>query len=295
LTGLWGCAGPFNVALRRAVGSFSVEPMSFRIGPFVSALLAGCCLAINGCAPLAENHADEQKDPHFQTGKSRRRNLDFRGAIEAFEKALEANPRSAFAHYELAVIYDEHENDYASALYHYNRVLQLRPNVYPADNARQRIEVCKQELAKSVSVAPMLQTLQRDMMKLMSENQLLKKQLEAAQLALASRATSAPVATNLIGQAPQPSRSGATGKTDMAANLRPASSSTSSGSTSPLSNERASVTTASRAKAHTVVTGDTPTSIARKYGVKLGAFMAANPALNARRLKTGQIVNIPMQ
>src|SRR4029453_17693467 len=88
LTGLLGCAGgPFNVSFRSALGSFSLQPMSFGTGPFLSALLAGCCLAYNGCSPLAENQADEQKDPHFQTAKSRRRNLDFRGAIEAFEKA----------------------------------------------------------------------------------------------------------------------------------------------------------------------------------------------------------------
>src|SRR5205814_9789925 len=146
-------------------------PMSFRIGPFLSALPAFFYLLIAGCSPLAETQTDEQKDPYLQTGKNRRKSLDYKGAIESFEKALEANPRSASAHYELAVIYDEHDNDYAAALYHYNRVLQLRPNSYPADNARQRIEVCKQELAKSVSIAPMLQTMQRDMLKLVAENQ----------------------------------------------------------------------------------------------------------------------------
>ena len=266
--------------------------MSFRFGPCLFALTALLCLAIAGCTPFTETRSDEQKDPHFLTGKSRRKNLDYNGAIEAFEKALEANPRSAFAHYELAVIYDEHENDYAAALYHYNRVLQLRPNAYPADNARQRIEVCKQELAKSVSIAPMLQTMQRDMMKLMTENQQLKKQLEAAQLALASRATSALPATNLASQI-TPSRSTSTGRVEMAGNVRPLAPPSGSGVTSPSAGPRTSGATASRTKTHTVVTRDTPSSIAHKYGVTLSAFMSVNPGLDPKRMKTGQVVNVP--
>jgi tetratricopeptide (TPR) repeat protein len=266
--------------------------MSFRMGPGSLALMALLCLAMAGCTPLSEARSDEQKDPHFQTGKSRRKNLDYTGAIEAFEKALEANPRSAFAHYELAIIYDEHENDYAAALYHYNRVLQLRPNAYPADNARQRIEVCKQELAKSVSIAPMLQTMQRDMMKLMTENQQLKKQLEAAQLALASRATSALPATNLASQF-SPSRSTNTGRVELAGNVHPVTPPTSSGVSSPSAGPRTSGGTGSRTKTHTVVTRDTPSAIAHKYGVTLGAFMSANPGLDPKRMKAGQIVNVP--
>jgi LysM repeat protein len=46
-------------------------------------------------------------------------------------------------------------------------------------------------------------------------------------------------------------------------------------------------------RTHTVKAGETPTVIARKYGVKVDALMAANPRLEPRHLKVGQTLNIP--
>src|SRR5262245_36279458 len=113
---------------------------------------AGClCLVLCGCLPPTENQADEQKNPHYLAGKEKLAALDYKGAIESFERAVEDNPRAALAHYELGVLYENRENDYAAALYHYNKALKLRPTSYPADNIRQRIPGCKQELVKADS------------------------------------------------------------------------------------------------------------------------------------------------
>src|SRR5262245_51992634 len=259
--------------------------MLFRRGILNAVSAALLCLAGNGCSPHAETALDEQKDPYYLSGINRRRDLDFTGAIDAFEKALEINPRSASAHYELAIIYDEHEKDYAAALYHYDRVVKLRPNnAYPADNATQRIAVCKQELAKSVSIAPMMQTMQSDMVKLQAdlarltnENQQLKKQLDAAQLALASRGQSIHNASHLVGQsnlAPRPNLSGnranppPPGNVEFAGNTRTNPSSAGQAKT-PFG--RGTDQIAPKAKTYTVVSGDNPATIARKYGVQLAA------------------------
>ena len=48
-------------------------------------------------------------------------------------------------------------------------------------------------------------------------------------------------------------------------------------------------------RTHRVVAGESPVAIARKYNVKLDAFMAANPGLNATRMRIGQIVYVPGQ
>ena len=114
--------------------------------------ILACCLLCGGCWPSAQAPLDEQKESNFLTGKARTQDRDYDGAIEAFEKALEANPHSASAYFELAVIYDQHKNDYAAALYHYEKARRLRPNAYPADIAKDRLEVCKRELAKTVMV-----------------------------------------------------------------------------------------------------------------------------------------------
>jgi LysM repeat protein len=47
-------------------------------------------------------------------------------------------------------------------------------------------------------------------------------------------------------------------------------------------------------KAHSVKANETPTSIAKKYGVSVTALMAANPGVEARRLRIGQSLNLPV-
>jgi LysM repeat protein len=47
------------------------------------------------------------------------------------------------------------------------------------------------------------------------------------------------------------------------------------------------------ARTHKVKSGDTPYSIARRYGVSLQALLAANPGLNARQLRVDQSINLP--
>ena len=46
-------------------------------------------------------------------------------------------------------------------------------------------------------------------------------------------------------------------------------------------------------RTHTVKAGETPSLIARKYGVKVEALMLANPRLDPRRLQVGQALVIP--
>src|ERR1051325_3363250 len=124
--------------------------MSFRLSDTWVLLL---CFGLSGCAPIAERQMDEQNNPHFQAGKEKLAALVYNGAIEGFEHAIEDNPRSALAHYELGVLFAQHEIDYAAAIYHYNKALKLRPNGYPADNILQRIPACRQELIKADSLA----------------------------------------------------------------------------------------------------------------------------------------------
>src|SRR5258707_1017304 len=111
------------------------------------------CVAMSGCSPTAETQMDEQQNPHFKAGREKLTALDYKGAIESFERAVEDNPRSVLAHFELGVLFEQHANDYAAALYHYNKALKLRPNDHPAENIRQRIPACRQELVKADSLA----------------------------------------------------------------------------------------------------------------------------------------------
>jgi LysM repeat protein len=49
-----------------------------------------------------------------------------------------------------------------------------------------------------------------------------------------------------------------------------------------------------RTRTHAVKPGETATSIARQYSIKPGALLSANPGLDPRRMRIGQVLNIPV-
>ena len=46
-------------------------------------------------------------------------------------------------------------------------------------------------------------------------------------------------------------------------------------------------------RTHKVQPGETPLRLSRRYGFSVDAFLAANPGLDARKMKAGQTVNLP--
>ena len=251
-------------------------------GAFI--LLLGFVLA--GCFETPDPQQDEQKNPYFMAGRERAAAHDFKGAIEAFEKALEVNPRSAHAPIELALLHEEHdEQEYhiVSAMYHYKRTIDLRPNGYPSDNARVRMAGCKQELVKAESLAPVYQNTLRELEKLKQDNQFYRRQIEQLQAQLTNRPAAQIVSNQnrLITPGPRPP----TNRTDTLANNRD--------SLPPRDGTRITPLPPPAARSHTVQKGETFAAISRRYNVKLEKLMALNPALEPKRLKPGQIVNLP--
>jgi tetratricopeptide (TPR) repeat protein len=132
-----------------------------------------------GCLPSSQSALDVQNDMHFRKGKALVSALDYTGATESFERALEANPKNSSAHFELGLLY-EREGDYSAAIYHFERFLKLRPESEHADIVRSRINTDKMELSKSTLLAPVTQNMQREFEKLAEENKQLRAQLEQA-------------------------------------------------------------------------------------------------------------------
>ena len=260
------------------------------------------CLALAGCNPNSERQSAEQDNSHFKTGREKREAMDYKGAITAFELALEDNPRSVLTHFELGVLYEQHEADYAAALYHYNRVLKLRPSGYPSDNVRQRIPACKQEMVKADSLAVMNPVVLKETERLREDNQKLQREIATLQAKLSGRpapvfATNTPAPVPVSARAPTPA--GNPAPRPVSGSSAPVGSSQNSptrfGSGSP-----ARVTSlpprpdsTSRARTHTVKSGDTMASIARRYSVSPNSLQSANPSIDPRRLKVGQIVSLP--
>jgi tetratricopeptide (TPR) repeat protein len=267
--------------LRPAPDSFNFPPMS-RLSRALSCA-AGILLALlaGGCFPSGDSPLDEQKEPHFITGKNLATQMDYQGAIDSFEKALDVNPHSASAHFELAWLYENKAQvpDYAAAIYHYDRFLKLSPKSDKADLVRSHVNSCKLELAKTVSALTPWSG-QHDMENLMLENKNLKVQLAQYQAAAANRAPApAPVPT------PQSAPVRSMPAPQSVEPVRPV--------TPPAVSPRASATMASRM--HTIRAGENPSIIAREYGISAAALMAANPQAQATHLRPGQSLTIPMQ
>jgi hypothetical protein len=235
-------------------------------------------LIAGGCLPAPHGRMDEEKDPHFISGKNRVSAMDYAGAIDSFHKALEANPQSAAAHFELGWLYDQKEADPAAAIYHYGRYLLMRGEAENAEMVKTRIMACKQELARTVSLGPITQNWQKEFDQLAEENKRLRDELERWR-AYATQLQS------LTGQVAQPNLSASTPVASSRSGISGVPSSSSGTATA------APRTGASRS--HTVRAGDTMSIISRKYGVRVDSIQSANPRVDPRRLRVGQTLVIP--
>src|SRR5947199_8251906 len=72
---------------------------------WLAAIFVLLCLGWSGCSPSGESGLDEEKESNYLVGRSRKSAQNYTGAIEAFEQALEANPRCAAENLELVLIY----------------------------------------------------------------------------------------------------------------------------------------------------------------------------------------------
>jgi len=254
--------------------------MTFSVGFFRTAPLLLAGFLLSSCLPAAPR--DDEKEPHFLAGKSRVNTMDFQGAIESFEKAVEVNPKSAAAHFELGWLYDQKDSNPAAAIYHYERYLKLSPNSGKEDMVKTRILACEQQLAQRVSLGPVSEKQQHELEQLVEENRHLRDDLEKwrAYAARLQELTNQPSPAELPTRPVQPSVSNQ-------------SVTVGSAPLSPAHPGHTPVAPAGSSRTHIVKPGETPILIARRYGVRIEALMAANPKLNARHLLVGQSLAIP--
>jgi LysM repeat protein len=229
--------------------------------------IAAVGLALGGCEPSDQSAADDEKEPHFVLGQNRVNAMDFQGAVEAFEASLEANPHSAAAHFQLAMLYDEKESNPAAAIYHYQQYLRFDPKASNAEVVAQRIYTCKQQLAADVLPLPSSPAAQQQLQQLADTNRLLQTELDYYVRQLAAVKAGPPPPSNVV-----PPPAAAVASATEITNPRPP---------------------AAKPRTHTVAARETPAAIARKYGVNLNALLAANPGLNPKKLRVGQVINLP--
>jgi LysM repeat protein len=138
-----------------------------------------------GCSQLKRSGAADEKDPYYLEGKRRESGMDWDGAIQSYERALQSNPNNAAAHLALGILYAEKKNDFASAVYHYQKHLNFDTNSPRAVQIKQQIDFCKRELAKSHSYALINRDVQREMERLTMTNEVYARRIQALEGELA--------------------------------------------------------------------------------------------------------------
>ena len=269
--------------------------MKLMVSLFRGVALLLLALAGGGCPQEGQNQfADEEREPHFIEGSRHVNEMDYRAAIESFEKALSVNRGSASAHWELAVLFESKVTDPAAAIYHYERFLRLRPKSDKAETTRQRILACKQDLARTVSLGPVTEKVQRDLERLIEENRRLtdenrrlNDQLKKGYAAPSATATD-PNAHPVSRGAPPPTGAGGTVSALTGGLVAPPGARVGS----PAVGELGPVAGGAR-RIHVIQPHETLGSISRQYGVKLEVLTSANPGLDPRRLRPGQKLNLP--
>ncbi len=257
-------------------------------------LLAVLLLSAGGCGRLTTSSKDEEKEPHYIAGKNRLYSQDFRAAKASFEKALRVIPKSAAAHLELGLLHSEQFENYAEAVFHFERMLEYRPDHPVADRIKDKIQACKLALASEVTLPPVNKRVETEMKRLIKENESLTNvvsQLEGQIVKLKNtlaRASARPAAqspgsgsTRAEGRTPNTARSSKPNTTQVTlSNNPPPSSATPRQGRMHLK--------------HALKSGETFYSLARRYRLDFRDIQKVNPGLRAKALKIGQVVNIPL-
>jgi LysM repeat protein len=240
--------------------------MGFWHRTFFTACAAGLGMALGGCEPSAPNAADDEREPHYVLGQNRINAMDYQGAVEAFEASLESNPHSAAAHYQLAMIYSGMVSNPAAAIYHYQEYLRFDPKAGNAEVVTGRIYTCKLQLAQGLLELPSSSTAIQQLQQLTDKNRQLQDEVDKWRAYFASQP--AAVKTNLPPV------------TVKVASL-------------PATTVVASSPPPARPRTHTVAAGETAAAIARMHNVNLNALMVANPGLSPKKMRVGQVINLP--
>lgn len=266
--------------------------MSLRL--FLSMVAALCCVGLFvGCKPMATARMDEEREAYFLDAKEKLFAEDFSEAVIGFEKALEVNPRNAAAHLELGLIHYQHIHDYAAAIYHFRKMLDLRPDHMMAGQIRDHLERCKMDFASSVNLGPLNQHTEARMKRLVEEKDgLLEKvgqmegQLVQMREVLAVQSQALKSARQQVPSAVSPALAG------QKAPSGPVAKESDAGVASEPSIPGRSLAEEKYRK-HVIRSNDNFYKLAQYYGLGLKAIEQANPGIDSTRLQIGQVINIP--
>ena len=108
-----------------------------------------CGLGCSKSGPAAAESAERGSSLYRQAFNAEQSG-DIKEAVRLFNKVLIEEPRSYSAHFQLATLLHDHDEDYVGAIYHYKQYLYLRPESEKSTLAQDRIRIAEQLLAPQI-------------------------------------------------------------------------------------------------------------------------------------------------
>ncbi len=252
--------------------------------------LPGICalgLLVSGCDLLNRTTGDEEREPHYVRGLNWKIQGQTDKAIESFSRALQTNPNSAAAHLALGDLHYHSTGKFIVAAYHYGEFLRLKSATkagYRDQTVEDLIKNCELQIAAKYANAVArqenqvaLESLRLEVAGLREENRVLKRMAGIASLSVTPTNPPPPVPRPAQPVPAQTQRTGPVPPPEAARRI-PAP-------TAPVP--------APVVRTHKVAANETPSVIARRYGVTTKALMDANPGVRANQLRVGQVLNLP--
>lgn len=152
--------------------------------------LAACFAALyivsaGGCDFGKAEVVKETNETHFLRGQEELRRGNYSEAMSAFMKVTSKRSDAPESHFELGRIYLDHMNDPDSAIYHFKKYLESKPNSQASPMVRQMIETARKRIVASIPESPFENNIRRLeleelLQKVQKENLELKQKLMAA-------------------------------------------------------------------------------------------------------------------
>ncbi len=136
---------------------------------------------LGGCDRVQRVFTRDRSKEQIQEGATRLLAKDFRGAVTAFEQAIDGTARTSEAHFRLGIVYYDHLQDPLGAIHHFRRYLEVDQDGQFAKQARMNIARAEATLATSLSGSTLVS--RQEATRIRSENLQLKQQLAVAKSA----------------------------------------------------------------------------------------------------------------